>query len=87
MYGHARSSRRASPGPKKAMRGANTERSRGSRASAFLGADPVTSNPWQVLRTFKRSKREADTALTEFVTEVQRGTTRLERPATPLRVV
>jgi integrase len=39
----------------------------------YTGADPVTGNPRQVTRTFRGTKRQADTALSNFVTEVVRG--------------
>ena len=65
------------------MRGTKVERSPGVwRLRVFIGPDPVTGNPRQVSRTFKGTKKEADTALAAFVTEVSRGTTPLERSAT-----
>jgi integrase len=39
----------------------------------YTGADPITGNPRQVTRTFRGTKRQADTALSNFVTEVVRG--------------
>lgn len=43
------------------------------RLRVFIGPDPVTGNPRQVSRTFKGSKKEADTALARFVAEVTNG--------------
>jgi integrase len=39
----------------------------------YTGADPVTGNPRQVTRTFRGTKRQADTALNNFVSEVVGG--------------
>jgi integrase len=39
----------------------------------YTGADPVTGNPRQASRTFRGTKRQADTALNNFVTEVVKG--------------
>jgi len=65
------------------MRGTKTERTPGVwRLRVFIGPDPVTGNPRQVSRTFKGTKKEADTALAEFVTEVSKGTAPLERSVT-----
>jgi integrase len=56
------------------MRGTKTERSPGVwRLRVFAGTDPVTGNPRQLSRTFKGTKRQADTALANFVTEVVDG--------------
>ena len=57
------------------MRGTKDERSPGIwRLRVFIGRDPVTGNPKQVTRTFHGTKKQADTALAEFVTEVSNGT-------------
>src|SRR5579859_5051036 len=57
------------------MRGTKIERSPGVwRLRVFIGSDPVTGNPRQVSRTFKGTKKAADTALAEFVSEVVNGT-------------
>jgi integrase len=56
------------------MRGTKTERSAGIwRLRVYLGDDPVTGNPRQATRTFKGSKKQADTALANFVAEVSTG--------------
>jgi integrase len=56
------------------MRGTKDERAPGVwRLRVYTGADPVTGNPRQVTRTFRGTKRQADTALSNFVTEVVRG--------------
>lgn len=57
------------------MRGTKEERSPGVwRLRVFIGRDPVTGNPKQVTRTFRGTKKQADTALAQFVTEVANGT-------------
>ena len=56
------------------MRGTKEERAPGVwRLRVYTGADPITGNPRQVTRTFRGTKRQADTALSNFVTEVVRG--------------
>ena len=56
------------------MRGTKVEISPGVwRFRVFVGADPVTGNPRQASRTFRGSKREADSSLARFVTEVVSG--------------
>ena len=53
------------------MKGTKDERSPGVwRLRVFIGRDPVTGNPRQVTRTFRGTKKQADTALAEFLTEV-----------------
>jgi integrase len=39
----------------------------------YTGVDPHTGNPRQVSRTFRGTKRQADTALSNFLTEVVKG--------------
>jgi integrase len=39
----------------------------------FIGTDPVTGNPRQATRTFRGSKKQADTALAEFVRDLTKG--------------
>jgi integrase len=39
----------------------------------YTGADPVSGNPRQVTRTFRGTRRQADTALSNFLTEVVKG--------------
>lgn len=57
------------------MRGTKEERSPGVwRLRVFIGRDPVTGNPKQVTRTFRGTKKQADTALAQFVSEVTNGT-------------
>jgi integrase len=47
-----------------------TERSPGVwRLRVFIGDNPVTGNPAQATRTFRGTKRQADTALAEFVAQ------------------
>lgn len=56
------------------MRGTKLERSPGVwRLRVYLGDDPVTGNPRQASRTFRGTKKQADTALAEFVQEASRG--------------
>jgi integrase len=43
------------------------------RLRVFIGNDPVTGNPRQLSRSFKGTRRQADTALANFVSEVARG--------------
>jgi integrase len=43
------------------------------RLRVFIGTDPVTGNPRQVSRTFRGTKKEADTALAAFLSEVVSG--------------
>jgi integrase len=44
------------------------------RLRVFTGTDPLTGNPRQATRTFHGTKRQADSALAEFVRDVTRGT-------------
>jgi integrase len=56
------------------MKGTKLERSPGVwRLRVFIGPDPVTGNPRQVSRAFRGTKKQADTALAEFVTEAVNG--------------
>ena len=56
------------------MRGTKIERSPGVwRLRVYIGDDPATGNPRQVSRTFRGTKKQADTALNAFVTEVVKG--------------
>jgi hypothetical protein len=56
------------------MRGTKEERSPGVwRLRVYTGVDPRTGNPRQVSRTFRGTKRQADTALSTFLTEVVNG--------------
>jgi integrase len=56
------------------MRGTKIERSPGVwRLRVYIGDDPATGNPRQVSRTFRGTKKQADTALNAFVTEVVNG--------------
>lgn len=65
------------------MRGTKTERSPGVwRLRVFVGSDPSTGNPLQVTRTFKGTKKEADTALAEFVAQTVNGGAPLLRSTT-----
>jgi integrase len=58
------------------MKGTMTERSPGSwRLRVYIGDDPATGQPRQVSRTFKGTRKHAETALAEFVTEVAGGRT------------
>ncbi len=43
------------------------------RLRVYTGADPMTGNPRQVSRTFRGTRRQADTALSNFLTEVVKG--------------
>jgi integrase len=59
-----------------------TERSPGVwRLRVFIGPDPATGNPRQATRTFKGTKRQAATALTDFVSEVSKGRAPAAAPA------
>jgi integrase len=65
------------------VRGSKDERTPGVwRLRVFTGRDPVTGNPRQVTRTFRGTKKQADTALAQFVTEVATGSVTLARTAT-----
>jgi integrase len=65
------------------MRGTKDERSPGVwRLRVFIGRDPVTGNPRQVTRTFRGTKKQADTALAQFVTGVTNGSVPLTGSAT-----
>lgn len=65
------------------MRGTKDERSPGVwRLRVFIGRDPVTGNPRQVTRTFRGTKKQADTALAEFLTEVSSGALPVEGSTT-----
>lgn len=51
-----------------------TERSPGVwRLRVYIGEDPATGQPRQATRTFKGTKRQASTALAEFVTEASQS--------------
>lgn len=57
------------------MRGTKLERSPGVwRLRVFIGRDGSTGNPRQLSRTFRGTKKGADTALANFLTEVANGT-------------
>ena len=57
------------------MRGTKEERSPGVwRLRVFIGSDPSTGNPRQMSRTFRGPKKQADSALANFVSEVSKGT-------------
>jgi integrase len=65
------------------MQGTKDERSPGVwRLRVFIGRDPVTGNPRQLTRTFRGTKKQADTALAQFVTEVANGTVPITPSAT-----
>ncbi len=65
------------------MRGTKDERSPGVwRLRVFIGRDPVTGNPKQVTRTFRGTKKQADTALAQFLSEVTSGSAPLAGNAT-----
>jgi integrase len=49
------------------------------RLRVFIGPDPVTGNPRQATRTVKGTKRQAATALADFVSEASKG--RVPEPA------
>ena len=56
------------------VKGTLTERSPGVwRLRVFIGPDPATGNPRQATRTFKGTKRQATTALADFVSDVSKG--------------
>src|SRR5438132_6944 len=56
------------------MRGTKLERSPGIwRLRVFVGSDPITGSPRQLSRTFRGTKKQADTALAEFVSSVVSG--------------
>ena len=56
------------------MKGTMTERSPGTwRLRVYIGDDPVTGRPRQATRTFRGSKRQAQTTLAEFVAECSNG--------------
>ena len=56
------------------MRGTKLERSPGVwRLRVFIGTDPLTGNPRQATRTFHGTKKQADSALAEFVRDATRG--------------
>jgi integrase len=65
------------------MRGTKLERSPGVwRLRVFTGSDPVTGHPRQLSRAFRGTKKQADTALAEFVAEVVNGTAPLVKSTT-----
>jgi Phage integrase, N-terminal SAM-like domain len=65
------------------VRGTKTERAPGVwRLRVFVGSDPLTGNPRQVSRTFKGTKKQAETALAEFVAQVINGAAPLLRSTT-----
>lgn len=56
------------------MRGTKLERSPAVwRPRVFIGTEPLTGNPRQATRTFHGTKRQADSALAEFVRDMNRG--------------
>ncbi len=56
------------------MKGTMTERSPGTwRRRVYIGHDPATGRPRQATRTFRGSKRQAQTGLAEFVAECCNG--------------
>jgi hypothetical protein len=56
------------------VRGTKLERSPGVwRLRVFTGTDPLTGNPRQATRTFHSTKKQADSALAQFVRDVTRG--------------
>jgi len=56
------------------VRGTKLERSPGVwRLRVFIGTDPLTGNPRQATRTFHGTKKQADSALAEFVRDATRG--------------
>lgn len=56
------------------MRGTKQERSPGVwRLRVFTGIDPVTRNPRQATRTFRGTKKQADSALAELVRDLGKG--------------
>ncbi len=56
------------------MRGTKQERSPGVwRLRVFMGTDPVTGNPRQATRTFRGTKKQADSALAELVRDLGKG--------------
>jgi integrase len=56
------------------VRGTKTERSPGVwRLRVFVGSDPITGNPLQLSRTFRGTKRQADSALAAFLSDVLTG--------------
>ncbi|HET9075985.1 MAG TPA: site-specific integrase [Acidimicrobiales bacterium] len=62
------------------MRGTKEERSPGVwRLRVFIGSDPVTGNPRQATRTFRGTKKQADSALAEFVRDLGRGEVSTDR--------
>lgn len=61
------------------MRGTKQERSPGVwRLRVFIGNDPVTGNPRQATRTFRGTKKQADSALAELVGDLGRGVVALD---------
>ena len=65
------------------MRGTRTQRSPGVwRLRVFVGSDASTGNPRQLSRTFKGTKKQADTALAGFLSEVLNGTAPMAGSAT-----
>jgi integrase len=56
------------------VRGTKQERSPGVwRLRVFTGTDPVTGNPRQATRTFRGTKKQAESALADFVHELGGG--------------
>ncbi len=56
------------------MRGTKLERSPGVwRLRVFIGTDPLTGNPRQATRTIHGTRKQADSALAEFVRDLTRG--------------
>jgi integrase len=66
------------------MKGSKLERSPGVwRLRVYIGNNPATGRPIQVSRTFRGTETEADTALSTFLVDVNRGEVALG-PATTL---
>lgn len=62
------------------MRGTKEERSPGVwRLRVYIGSDPVTGSPRQATRTFRGTKKQADSALAEFVRDLGRGEVSTDR--------
>jgi integrase len=65
------------------MKGTMLERSPGVwRLRVYIGDDPATGRPIQVSRTFRGSKKYAQTALAEFVADATHGSVPIERSTT-----
>lgn len=61
------------------MRGTKQERSPGVwRLRVFIGTDPVTGNPRQATRSFRGTKKQADSALAGLVRDLGQGVVALD---------